>query len=90
MNKSRRFLTKPTAWSWRPDSNRRPTHYECVALPTELHQHFGARRAFSENYVTQAQGYNWDSVLFQMEYKLPDGYTLVDAGVRMGDNNGIS
>ena len=26
------------AWSWRPDLNRRPTHYECVALPTELHQ----------------------------------------------------
>ena len=25
-------------WSWRPDLNRRPTHYECVALPTELHQ----------------------------------------------------
>ena len=44
----------------------------------------------ARNYVTQAQGYNWDSVLFQMEYKLPDGYTLVDAGVRMGDNNGIS
>ena len=25
-------------WSWGPDLNRRPTHYECVALPTELHQ----------------------------------------------------
>ena len=44
----------------------------------------------ARNYVTQAQGHNWDSVLFQMEYKLPEGYTLVDAGVRMGDNNGIS
>jgi len=44
----------------------------------------------ARNYVTQAQGYNWDSVLFQMNYKLPEGYTLVDAGVRMGDNDGIS
>ena len=44
----------------------------------------------ARNYVTQAQGYNWDSVLFQMNYKLPEGYTLVDAGVRMGDNAGIS
>lgn len=44
----------------------------------------------ARNYVTQAQGHNWDSVLFQMEYKLPEGYTLVDAGIRMGDNNGIS
>lgn len=25
-------------WCWRSDSNRRPTHYECAALPTELHQ----------------------------------------------------
>ena len=41
-------------------------------------------------YTTEAQGYNWDSVLFQMNYKLPDGYTFVDAGVRMGDNDGIS
>ena len=23
-------------WSRESDSNRRPTHYECVALPTEL------------------------------------------------------
>ena len=25
--------------SSRPDSNRRPTHYECVALPTALRKH---------------------------------------------------
>ena len=31
-----------------------------------------------------------DNVLFQMNYKLPDGYTFVDAGVIMGDNEGIS
>ena len=24
-----------TSWSRHPDSNRGPTHYECVALPTE-------------------------------------------------------
>ena len=44
----------------------------------------------ARNYVTEAQGYNWDTVLYQMEYKLPDGYTCVDAGIRMGDNEGIS
>ena len=31
-----------------------------------------------------------DAILFQMNYKLPDGYTFVDAGVRLGDNQGIS
>lgn len=30
-----------------------------------------------------------DNILFQMNYKLPDGYTFVDAGVRLGDNDGI-
>ncbi|MBQ6755981.1 MAG: hypothetical protein IJP43_03425 [Oscillospiraceae bacterium] len=44
----------------------------------------------ARNYITQAQGYNWKSVLFQMNYKIPDGYTFVDAGIRMGDNGGIS
>src|SRR5687767_4032792 len=28
-------------WSWCAESNRGPTHYECVALPAELHQHPG-------------------------------------------------
>jgi len=32
----------------------------------------------------------YNSILFQMNYKLPDGYTYVDAGVRSGDNAGIS
>ncbi len=26
-------------WSWKRDSNTRPAHYECAALPTELFQH---------------------------------------------------
>ena len=30
------------------------------------------------------------SVLYHMNYKLPDGYTFLDAGVRLGDNAGIS
>ena len=30
-----------------------------------------------------------ESILYQMHYKLPDGYTFVDAGVRLGDNDGI-
>src|SRR5678816_605173 len=27
-----------SGWSWCAESNRGPTHYECVALPAELHQ----------------------------------------------------
>ncbi len=34
--------------------------------------------------------YTMDNVLFQMNYRLPDGYSMVDAGIRMGDNGGIS
>ncbi len=26
------------SWSWKRDSNTRPAHYECAALPTELFQ----------------------------------------------------
>src|SRR5688500_19739385 len=28
-------------WCWWPDSNGRPTDYESVALPAELHQRYG-------------------------------------------------
>lgn len=28
-----------------PDLNRRPTHYECVALPTEPRKHFNLKNA---------------------------------------------
>ena len=44
----------------------------------------------ARRYVTQAEGYDWDSVLFQMEYKLPSNCTYIDSGIRMGDNQGIS
>ena len=39
----------------------------------------------------EVKGYTFkaDNILFQMHYKLPDGYTFVDAGVRVGDNDGI-
>ena len=39
----------------------------------------------------EVKGYKFkaDNILFQMHYKLPDGYTFVDAGVRVGDNDGI-
>ena len=32
------------SWSRWPDLNRRPTRYECVALPTELHRRNGGRK----------------------------------------------
>ena len=43
-------------------------------------------------YLTKAANLEgeYNSILFQMNYKLPDGYTYVDAGVRSGDNAGIS
>ena len=36
------------------------------------------------------QTYTMDNILFHLNYKLPDGYTFEDAGIRLGDNNGIS
>lgn len=42
-------------------------------------------------YATKASDGNlYNSILFRMNYKLPDGYTYVDSGVRSGDNAGIS
>lgn len=41
-------------------------------------------------YPVNVSDYLLDSILFQMNYKLPDGYTYVDSGVRAGDNEGIS
>ena len=39
---NRRQLATLFSWCWWPDSNGRPTDYESVALPTELHQLFPA------------------------------------------------
>ena len=44
----------------------------------------------ASKYVTEAEGHEWDTVLFQMEYKLPSNCTYIDSGIRMGDNQGIS
>ena len=38
-NKKPRYIDRGLyffEWSQRPDSDRRPAHYECAALPTEL------------------------------------------------------
>ena len=40
--------------------------------------------------VYQGQTYKMGNILYQMNYKLPDGYKLLDAGIRLGDNAGIS
>ena len=45
---------------------------------------------YLEPYTYNGQTYKMDNILFQMDYKLPDGYKLIDAGIRMGDNAGIS
>ena len=47
-------------------------------------------RNYVDKAVVDGQTYNMDNVLYQMNYKLPDGCTLLDAGIRMGDNQGIS
>ena len=47
-------------------------------------------RQYDDHTVVNGQTYTMDNILFQMNYKLPDGCTFVDAGVRMGDNAGIS
>ena len=36
-------------WSSRSDSNRRPAHYECAALPTELRKQIFRRRGIGSN-----------------------------------------
>ncbi|MBQ9720219.1 MAG: hypothetical protein IJV64_05940, partial [Oscillospiraceae bacterium] len=47
-------------------------------------------RKYDDQTVVNGQTYTMDNILFQMNYKLPDGYTFVDAGIRLGDNAGIS
>ena len=47
-------------------------------------------RQYDDHTEVNGQTYTMDNILFQMDYKLPDGCTFVDAGVRMGDNAGIS
>jgi len=47
-------------------------------------------RGYDDKAEYQGQTYTMGNILYQMSYKLPDGYTLLDAGIRLGDNNGIS
>ncbi len=47
-------------------------------------------RLYDDQAEVDGQTYTMDNTLFHLNYKLPDGYTLEDAGIRLGDNNGIS
>ena len=47
-------------------------------------------RSYLDKAEVEGQTYNMENVLYQMNYKLPDGCTFVDAGIRTGDNGGIS
>src|SRR6056297_1643140 len=40
---ARKIWSSRFIWCRWTDSNRRPTHYECVALPPELHRHWVIR-----------------------------------------------
>ncbi len=40
----------PQLWSWRRESNPRPSDYKSDALPTELRQQTGENRAFAQTY----------------------------------------
>ena len=48
-----------TFWSWWPDLNRRPTDYESVALPAELHQHMQLEKSGDLDFSN-----SYDSTLF--------------------------
>ena len=56
---------------------------------TEPQVELSARR-YVEEYTINGQILPINNVLFHMDYKLPDNCTYVDAGVRLGDNAGIS
>lgn len=47
-------------------------------------------REYEDEAEVNGETYTMDNILFQMNYWLPDGYTFEDAGIRLGDNNGIS
>ena len=47
-------------------------------------------RQYDDKAEVGGQTYTMGNVLYQMNYQLPDGCSLVDAGIRMGDNSGIS
>ena len=49
-----------------------------------------ASSAYDDKAEYQGQTYTMGNILYQMSYKLPDGYKLLDAGIRLGDNAGIS
>ena len=47
-------ISRKGQWSLRPDSNRRPAHYECAALPTEPRkQLLPLKREFSRSQLFQ-------------------------------------
>lgn len=47
-------------------------------------------RLYADSTVINGTTYTMDNILFNMNYQLPDGYTFVDAGIRLGDNGGIA
>lgn len=46
-------------------------------------------RFYDNQTVVDGKPLTMKNTLFHMNYKLPDGYTFVDAGIRLGDNTGI-
>jgi hypothetical protein len=70
-------------WCRWTDSNRRPTHYECVALPTELHRHHGAsaQKGVAENLEIPRAGAPFKApiqVLGRIRKSAPAGLHLAD------------
>jgi hypothetical protein len=54
------------SWSRRADSNRRPTHYECAALPTELRRPI-TNGAAGQNRTADTRIFS--PVLYQLSYR---------------------
>lgn len=68
------------------DMKTRALYVNPVTTPTiEL-----ATSHYDDKAEYQGKTYTMGNILYQMNYKLPDGYQLLDAGIRMGDNGGIS
>ena len=58
--------------------------------PVQVPQVELSARQYDDQTEVDSKTWTMDNILFQMNYKLPDGYTFVDAGIRLGDNAGIS
>jgi hypothetical protein len=74
-------------WSRYADSNRRPTHYECVALPTELYRLVRFERALKRPW-TFPKAVRKDTQVLPIGYVLRRNFAIsISRGVLPGWKN---